>query len=108
MELRGSLTVSYNTLVVAGQFVATLVCGAFSHTNQGWRWMLGLAGVPAALQFIGRQTALVQARSEMTNMLLTSYLGHFLPFVVSLWHKGGCHAQKEYITDCKDFWCLEG
>ena len=56
VELRGSLTVSYNTLVVAGQFVATLVCGAFSHTNQGWRWMLGLAGVPAALQFIGNQS----------------------------------------------------
>ena len=53
VELRGSLTVSYNTLVVAGQFVATIVCGAFSHTNQGWRWMLGLAGIPAALQFTG-------------------------------------------------------
>ena len=57
MELRGSLTVSYNTLVVAGQFVATIVCGAFSHTNQGWRWMLGLAGLPAALQFTGSQTS---------------------------------------------------
>ena len=56
VELRGSLTVSYNTLVVAGQFVATIVCGAFSHTNQGWRWMLGLAGLPAALQFTGSQT----------------------------------------------------
>ena len=57
VELRGSLTVSYNTLVVAGQFVATIVCGAFSHTNQGWRWMLGLAGLPAALQFTGSQTS---------------------------------------------------
>ena len=52
-HMRGSLTVSYNTLVVAGQLVATLVCGAFSHTSQGWRWMLGLAGLPAALQFVG-------------------------------------------------------
>ena len=51
--MRGSLTVSYNTLVVAGQFVATLVCGAFAEVDQGWRWMLGLAGVPAVVQFIG-------------------------------------------------------
>ena len=51
--MRGSLTVSYNTLVVAGQFTATLVCGAFSHVSQGWRWMLGLAGLPALLQFVG-------------------------------------------------------
>ena len=51
--MRGSLTVSYNTLVVAGQFVATVVCGAFADVKDGWRWMLGLAGVPAAIQFIG-------------------------------------------------------
>ena len=53
VHMRGSLTVSYNTLVVAGQFVATLVCGAFAEVDQGWRWMLGLAGVPAVVQFIG-------------------------------------------------------
>ena len=53
VHMRGSLTVSYNTLVVAGQFVATLVCGAFAEEDQGWRWMLGLAGVPAVVQFIG-------------------------------------------------------
>eukprot|EP00092_Neocalanus_flemingeri_P039778 GFUD01043318.1.p1 GENE.GFUD01043318.1~~GFUD01043318.1.p1 ORF type:complete len:517 (+),score=77.81 GFUD01043318.1:119-1669(+) len=53
MHLRGTLTVSYNTLVVAGQFIATLVCGAFANVDQGWRWMLGLAGVPAVLQFVG-------------------------------------------------------
>ena len=64
MELRGSLTVSYNTLVVAGQFVATIVCGAFSHTNQGWRWMLGLAGLPAALQFTGSQTGTLELRAS--------------------------------------------
>ena len=64
VELRGSLTVSYNTLVVAGQFVATIVCGAFSHTNQGWRWMLGLAGLPAALQFTGSQTGTLELRAS--------------------------------------------
>ena len=53
VHLRGSLTVSYNTLVVAGQFVATLVCGAFSSVSGGWRWMLGLAGLPAIIQLVG-------------------------------------------------------
>ena len=65
VSLRGWLTVSYNTLVVAGQFVATLVCGAFSHTNQGWRWMLGLAGLPAALQFIGDVMFITQSEVEL-------------------------------------------
>ena len=32
--MRGSLTVSYNTLVVAGQFVATLTCGAFASVHE--------------------------------------------------------------------------
>ena len=36
MELRGPLVVSYNTLVVGGQFVATLVCGAFAEVHEGW------------------------------------------------------------------------
>jgi len=52
-HLRGPLTVSYNTLVVFGQFCATVVCGLFVEVHQGWRYMLGLAAVPAALQFIG-------------------------------------------------------
>ena len=54
VDMRVSLTVSYNTLVVAGQFVATLVCGAFANVEEGWRWMLGLAGVPAVIQFLGK------------------------------------------------------
>ena len=47
MELRGVLVVSYNTMVragvfyrstqvVGGQFVATIVCGAFAEVPQGW------------------------------------------------------------------------
>ena len=35
--MRGSLTVSYNTLVVAGQFVATLTCGAFASVHEASR-----------------------------------------------------------------------
>lgn len=43
--MRGSLTVSYNTLVVAGQFVATLTCGAFASVHEAsrahWQPLIG-------------------------------------------------------------------
>ena len=52
-NLRG-LLVSCNTLVITfGQFVAAVICGAFSTTDKGWKWMLGLAAVPSAVQFCG-------------------------------------------------------
>jgi hypothetical protein len=37
----GALTVSYNTMVVGGQFAATVLCGLFSTVHEGWRYMLG-------------------------------------------------------------------
>uniref|UniRef100_A0A8C1MLR4 Solute carrier family 2 member 13b n=1 Tax=Cyprinus carpio TaxID=7962 RepID=A0A8C1MLR4_CYPCA len=53
-ELRGQL-VTINTLfITGGQFVASVVDGAFSYLpHDGWRYMLGLSVVPAALQFLG-------------------------------------------------------
>ena len=34
--------------------MAACVCGAFSKIEpDGWKWMLGLAGIPAVIQFIG-------------------------------------------------------
>ncbi|KAJ8374186.1 hypothetical protein SKAU_G00047660 [Synaphobranchus kaupii] len=53
-QLRGQL-VTINTLfITGGQFVASLVDGAFSYLRRdGWRYMLGLSVVPAALQFVG-------------------------------------------------------
>ena len=52
-HLRG-LLVSCNVLVITfGQFVAACVCGVFSKTDQGWKYMLGLAAIPSALQFVG-------------------------------------------------------
>ena len=41
-HLRG-LLVSCNVLVITfGQFVAACVCGVFSKTDQGWKYMLGM------------------------------------------------------------------
>ncbi|XP_042563392.1 solute carrier family 2 member 13b isoform X2 [Clupea harengus] len=53
-HLRGQL-VTLNTLfITGGQFIASIVDGAFSYLHHdGWRYMLGLSVVPAVLQFLG-------------------------------------------------------
>ncbi|CAL4117250.1 unnamed protein product, partial [Meganyctiphanes norvegica] len=52
-DFRGRLVVVNNAFITGGQFIASLLCGALSTTNNGWRWMMGLAGVPAAIQLAG-------------------------------------------------------
>ncbi|VCW77255.1 unnamed protein product, partial [Gulo gulo] len=53
-NLRGRL-VTINTLfITGGQFFASVVDGAFSYLQKdGWRYMLGLAAIPAVIQFFG-------------------------------------------------------
>lgn len=52
-HLRGRL-VSLNTaLVTGGQFFAAVLDAVLSDVPDGWRYMLGLAAVPAVLQFLG-------------------------------------------------------
>lgn len=52
-HLRGSL-VTLNTLfITCGQVVAGVVDGLFSSTPAGWRYMLGLSGLPSVLMVIG-------------------------------------------------------
>jgi hypothetical protein len=52
-EFRGTI-VTVNTLFcTGGQFFSGVIDGAFSEVADGWRYMLGLAAVPAALQFVG-------------------------------------------------------
>ena len=50
---RGRLVATNNSCIVVGQVVAALVDGALSGVPEGWRWMLGLGGVPSALQLLG-------------------------------------------------------
>lgn len=52
-EVRGHLVTLNTIFITGGQFVASLVCGAFSSHPDGWRYMLGLAAVPACIQFFG-------------------------------------------------------
>ncbi|XP_078678196.1 proton myo-inositol cotransporter-like isoform X2 [Branchiostoma floridae x Branchiostoma belcheri] len=53
-EMRGRLVTINNMFITGGQFVASVIDGAFSYNKQdGWRYMLGLAGVPSLVQFVG-------------------------------------------------------
>nr|CAD7448800.1 unnamed protein product [Timema bartmani] len=52
-EDRGRLVTINNIFITAGQFIASVVCGLFSNVPDGWRYMLGLAAVPAFIQFFG-------------------------------------------------------
>ena len=52
-EMRGSLVTLNIVAVTFGQLSAGLLCGALVNTAEGWRWMLGLAGVPALIQLVG-------------------------------------------------------
>ncbi|XP_021001952.1 proton myo-inositol cotransporter isoform X3 [Parasteatoda tepidariorum] len=53
-DIRGTLVTINNCAITLGQFIASLVDGAFStdHVN-GWRYMLGIAAVPAIIQLVG-------------------------------------------------------
>uniref|UniRef100_K3WTQ4 Hexose transporter 1 n=1 Tax=Globisporangium ultimum (strain ATCC 200006 / CBS 805.95 / DAOM BR144) TaxID=431595 RepID=K3WTQ4_GLOUD len=52
-HVRGRL-VSLNTLLVTGgQFFACVLDAVLSEVPDGWRYMLGLAAIPAAIQFLG-------------------------------------------------------
>ncbi|XP_042352669.1 proton myo-inositol cotransporter-like isoform X2 [Plectropomus leopardus] len=51
---RGQLVIINNLFLTGGQFIASVIDGAFSYLkHSGWRYMLGLSVVPAVLQFVG-------------------------------------------------------
>ena len=52
-DMRGRLVTVNNLFITGGQVFACIVAGIFSNTYQGWRYMLGLAMVPAIVQFFG-------------------------------------------------------
>ncbi|KAG9509767.1 Proton myo-inositol cotransporter, partial [Fragariocoptes setiger] len=53
-NIRGSLVTLNNCFITFGQLVAAITAGVFSTDHEtGWRWMLSLAAVPAAIQFTG-------------------------------------------------------
>ncbi|KAI4311923.1 hypothetical protein MLD38_036787 [Melastoma candidum] len=51
-RIRGALVSTNGLLITGGQFLAYLINLAFTHLTGTWRWMLGIAGLPALVQFI--------------------------------------------------------
>ncbi|KAL5015124.1 hypothetical protein ScPMuIL_009394 [Solemya velum] len=53
-HVRGRIVSTNIAMVACGQFIANLVDGIFGwNEKNGWRYMLGLAGIPSFLQFMG-------------------------------------------------------
>ncbi|KAK9088405.1 hypothetical protein Scep_027487 [Stephania cephalantha] len=51
-KIRGALVSTNGFLITGGQFLSYLINLAFTKVPGTWRWMLGVAGLPALLQFI--------------------------------------------------------
>ncbi|CAL9225672.1 unnamed protein product [Arabidopsis halleri] len=51
-RIRGALVSTNGLLITGGQFFSYLINLAFVHTPGTWRWMLGVAGIPAIVQFV--------------------------------------------------------
>ncbi|KAI4365034.1 hypothetical protein MLD38_021054 [Melastoma candidum] len=51
-RIRGALVSTNGLLITGGQFLSYLINLAFTHLSGTWRWMLGIAGLPALVQFI--------------------------------------------------------
>ncbi|KAG7096072.1 hypothetical protein E1B28_006752 [Marasmius oreades] len=49
-RLRGRMVVLNVCAITLGQVIAYAIGAAFTHVHGGWRWMVGLGAVPAALQ----------------------------------------------------------
>lgn len=51
-RIRGALVSTNGFLITGGQFLSYLVNLAFTHVAGNWRWMLGVAGIPAVVQLV--------------------------------------------------------
>ncbi|KAF5951021.1 hypothetical protein HYC85_013014 [Camellia sinensis] len=51
-RIRGALVSTNGLLITGGQFLSYLVNLAFTKVPGTWRWMLGVAGLPAIVQFV--------------------------------------------------------
>ncbi|KAG6667450.1 inositol transporter 1 [Carya illinoinensis] len=50
-EIRGGLVSTNVLMITGGQFISYLVNLAFTEVPGTWRWMLGVSGIPAVIQF---------------------------------------------------------
>ncbi|XP_048739335.2 proton myo-inositol cotransporter-like isoform X2 [Ostrea edulis] len=53
-HIRGSLVTVNQLFITIGILLSSIIAGAFSQDKEnGWRYMLGIAGVPSVIQFFG-------------------------------------------------------
>ena len=78
-DKRGELLTVNNIAITGGQLVAAVTCGLLSGVSGGWRWMLGLAAVPAIIQLLGfvmmpetPRHLVTRGRMEEAERVLTS------------------------------------
>jgi SP family myo-inositol transporter-like MFS transporter 13 len=50
---RGFLVTTINVAITFGQFLSSCIDGAYASSTNGWRYMLGLAAIPAFIQAVG-------------------------------------------------------
>ncbi|XP_042484790.1 inositol transporter 1-like isoform X2 [Macadamia integrifolia] len=80
-EIRGGLVGTNVLMITGGQFLSYLVNLAFTEVPGTWRWMLGVAGLPAVIQFFlmlclpesPRWLYLKNERSKAINVLSKIY-----------------------------------
>ncbi|XP_022158385.1 inositol transporter 1 [Momordica charantia] len=51
-EIRGGLVSTNVLMITGGQFLSYLINLAFTQVPGTWRWMLGVSGIPAVIQFV--------------------------------------------------------
>lgn len=52
-HLRGGIISFFNASITIGQVIACIVAGLLCEMRNGWRWMMGLAALPALVQLFG-------------------------------------------------------
>ncbi|KAK1947668.1 Proton myo-inositol cotransporter [Phytophthora citrophthora] len=77
-QIRGRLVSLNSALITGGQFFASVLDALLADTRGGWRYMLGLAAIPAIVQFLGfmvlPESPRFLARKGMENEARTALL----------------------------------
>jgi len=81
-RLRGRMVVLNVVMITLGQVIAYGIGAGFSNVRGGWRWMVGLGAIPAALQLI---FLVFLPESRESPFLIHSHRteGHFVMVVLA-------------------------
>jgi SP family myo-inositol transporter-like MFS transporter 13 len=64
--MRGKLTTVNVLMITFGQLVSYLINIAFAKTYEGWRYMFGIAAVPALLQLLSKSIICLSPALDVT------------------------------------------